>query len=45
MSDANGREIARLGQFGVTLDLDARRPAALAPELRERAQKLVLPAQ
>jgi acyl-CoA thioesterase FadM len=38
-----GREIARLGQFGVTLDLDARRPAALAPEVRERAQRLVLP--
>jgi acyl-CoA thioesterase FadM len=43
MSDADGREVARLGQFGVTLDLDARRPAALAPELRERAQKLVVP--
>ncbi len=40
---ATGREIARLGQFGVTLDLDVRRPAALAPELRERAEKLVLP--
>jgi acyl-CoA thioesterase FadM len=37
----DGREIARLGQFGVQLDLDARRPAALAPELRERALKLV----
>jgi len=44
MNDAAGREVARLGQFGVTLDLDARRPAALAPELRERAQRLVLPA-
>ena len=43
MSDGEGREVARLGQFGVTLDLDVRRPAALAPELRERAQKLVLP--
>ncbi len=43
MSDGNGREVARLGQFGVTLDLDVRRPAALAPELRERAEKLVLP--
>ena len=43
MSDAGGREVARLGQFGVTLDLDKRRPAALAPELRERAEKLVLP--
>jgi acyl-CoA thioesterase FadM len=44
MSDGEGREVARLGQFGVTLDLDARRPAALAPELRERALKLVVPA-
>jgi acyl-CoA thioesterase FadM len=43
ISDAGGREIARLGQFGVTLDLDTRRPAAIAPELREKAQKLVLP--
>jgi acyl-CoA thioester hydrolase len=44
MSDAKtGREVARLGQFGVTLDLDKRRPAALAPELRERAERLVLP--
>ncbi|MFZ2004615.1 MAG: thioesterase family protein [Stellaceae bacterium] len=44
MSDANtGREVARLGQFGVTLDLDKRRPAALAPELRGRAERLVLP--
>jgi acyl-CoA thioesterase FadM len=43
MSDADGREVARLGQFGVTLDLDARRPAALGRELRERAEKLVLP--
>jgi len=43
MSDGDGREVARLGQFGVTLDLDARRPAALAPELRERAERLVLP--
>jgi acyl-CoA thioesterase FadM len=43
MTDADGNEVARLGQFGVTLDLDVRRPAALAPELRERAQRLVLP--
>jgi acyl-CoA thioesterase FadM len=43
MSDGGGREVARLGQYGVQLDLDARRPAALAPELRERAEKLVLP--
>ncbi|HTQ34607.1 MAG TPA: thioesterase family protein [Stellaceae bacterium] len=43
MSDGDGREVARLGQYGVQLDLDKRRPAALAPELRERAEKLVLP--
>ena len=35
-----GREVARLGQFGVQLDLDVRRPAALAPELRAQAEKL-----
>jgi acyl-CoA thioesterase FadM len=38
-----GAEVARLGQFGVTLDLDVRRPAALAPELRARAEALLLP--
>jgi hypothetical protein len=27
----------------VQLDLDARRPAGLAPELRERAKRLVVP--
>ena len=44
MSDAaSGREIARVGQYGVQLDLDARRPAPLAAELRERAQRLLLP--
>lgn len=44
MSDTKtGQEVARLGQFGVTLDLDKRRPAALEPELRARAEKLVLP--
>jgi acyl-CoA thioesterase FadM len=43
MTGADGREVARLGQYGVQLDLDARRPAALTPELRERAQRLVLP--
>lgn len=43
MSDGDGREVARLGQYGVQLDLDKRRPAALAPELRERAERLVLP--
>src|SRR5215469_6641057 len=44
MSNARaGREVARLGQFGVTLDLDTRRPAALEAELRTRAERLVLP--
>jgi len=44
MSDAKtGQEVARLGQFGVTLDLDKRRPAALEPELRAKAEQLVLP--
>jgi acyl-CoA thioesterase FadM len=42
MSDAMGQEVARLGQYGVQLDLDARRPAGLAPELRERAERLVI---
>jgi acyl-CoA thioesterase FadM len=43
MSDGDGHEVARLGQYGVQLDLDKRRPAGLAPELRERAERLVLP--
>ena len=38
-----GREIARLGQYGVNLDLDARRPAKLPDELRDRAAALVVP--
>lgn len=38
-----GREIARLGQYGVNLDLDSRRPAKLPDELRERAAALVVP--
>ncbi|HEY4892518.1 MAG TPA: thioesterase family protein [Reyranella sp.] len=37
-----GAEIARADRYGVQLDLDARRPAPLAPELRERAQRLLL---
>lgn len=40
----DGREFARLGQFGVQLDLDARRPAALPPEMRAAAARLLLPA-
>jgi acyl-CoA thioester hydrolase len=39
----NGREIARMDRYGVQLDLDARRPAPLAPALRERAETLLLP--
>jgi acyl-CoA thioesterase FadM len=45
MSDpADGREFARMGQFGVQLDLDTRRPAALPEALRAAAQRLLLPA-
>lgn len=44
MSDCDsGEELARLGQFGVQLDLDARRPAALPEEMRARAAALVVP--
>ncbi len=44
MSDPRtGAELAQLGQFGVQLDLDARRPAPLPPEIRERAARLLLP--
>jgi acyl-CoA thioesterase FadM len=39
----SGAEIARVDRYGVQLDLDTRRPAPLAPELRERAQRLLLP--
>jgi acyl-CoA thioesterase FadM len=40
---ATGEELARLGQYGVQLDLDKRRPAPLNDEMRARAQKLVVP--
>jgi acyl-CoA thioesterase FadM len=44
MSDPrDGREIARLGQFGVQLDLDARRPAPLPEPIRARAKELLVP--
>jgi acyl-CoA thioester hydrolase len=43
MRDGVGREIARVDRYGVQLDLDTRRPAPVAPELRERAQRLLLP--
>jgi acyl-CoA thioesterase FadM len=39
----SGREIARLGQYGVNLDLDARRPARWPEAIRERAAALVIP--
>lgn len=43
MSDPRtGNEFARLGQFGVQLDLDARRPAPLPDEIRAAAAPLIL---
>jgi len=36
----NGNEIARLSQYGVNLDLDARRPARWPDDIRDRAMKL-----
>lgn len=41
----SGDEIARLGQYGVNLDLDARRPARLPDEFRARAATLVVPVE
>jgi acyl-CoA thioesterase FadM len=40
---ATGAEYARLGQFGVQLDLDTRRPAALPERLRGAATRLLVP--
>ena len=37
-----GREVARLEQAGVQLDIEARRPAPLPPDLRDRAKSLLL---
>jgi acyl-CoA thioesterase FadM len=39
----SGRELARLGQFGVQLDLDARRPAPLPDHVRAGAARLLPP--
>jgi acyl-CoA thioesterase FadM len=39
----SGAEIARLGQYGVNLDLDARRPARWPDDIRNRAAALVVP--
>jgi len=38
-----GNEVARLSQFGVNLDLDARRPAHWPDEVRSRAAALIVP--
>jgi acyl-CoA thioesterase FadM len=38
-----GAEIALVGQFGVNLDLDARRPARWPDDIRARAAALVIP--
>jgi hypothetical protein len=37
-----GTEFARVGQFGVNLDLDARRPARWPDDIRVRAAALVV---
>lgn len=39
----SGIEVARLGQYGVNLDLDARRPAGWPGAVRARAAGLVVP--
>jgi acyl-CoA thioesterase FadM len=39
---ADGSEFARLGQFGVQLDLDTRRPAALPDALKSAAARLLV---
>ena len=41
MSHQDGREIASLLQVGVHLDLDARRPTAIPPAIREAISKLL----
>ncbi len=39
----NGAEVAWLGQYGVNLDLDARRPAHWPDDVRRRAAALIVP--
>jgi acyl-CoA thioesterase FadM len=39
----SGREVARMSQYAVNLDLDARRPAKWPDEIRARALPLVVP--
>jgi len=42
LDPADGGQLARLSQFGVQLDLDARRPAALPEPLRAAASRFVI---
>ena len=45
MSDPRtGLEVARMSQYAVNLDLDARRPAKWPDEIRARSAPLVVPA-
>jgi acyl-CoA thioesterase FadM len=44
LDERSGERVASLEQSGVQLDLEARRPAPLAPALREQALKLVVSA-
>jgi acyl-CoA thioester hydrolase len=44
-NERSGERVGTLEQSGVQLDLGARRPAPLAPALREQAQKLLVPAK
>ncbi len=39
----SGAEVAQLSQYGVNLDLDARRPAKWPDDIRARAERLVVP--
>jgi hypothetical protein len=41
MNRADGCEIASLLQLGVHLDLDARRPTAMPPAIRDAISKLL----
>jgi acyl-CoA thioesterase FadM len=41
----DGSEVARLSQFGVNLDLDARRPARWPDDIRRRVAALVIPVE
>jgi hypothetical protein len=46
MTDSrDGSEVARLSQFGVNLDLDARRPARWPDDIRRRVAALVIPVE